>query len=186
MIVCEVDPIKSVEAWMDGFEVMKLEDAAPLGDFFVTVTGCNDAIRAEHIAKLKDGAVLSNAGHFDVEISKPDLSDLSDGQEEVRHNITRYTMKDSRKIYLIAEGRLVNLAAGDGHPAEIMDMTFALQVSSLLYLNEREGKLEKKVYSVPDEIDREVAAMKLASLGLEIDELTEAQKKYLDSWEQGT
>jgi len=186
VIVCEVDPIKSIEAWMDGFEVMKLENAAPLGDFFVTVTGCNEAIRAEHIARLKDGAVLSNAGHFDVEISKPDLADLSNDQEEVRHNITRYTMKDGRRVYLIAEGRLVNLAAGDGHPAEIMDMTFALQVSSLLFLNERAGKLEKKVYSVPADLDREVAAMKLASLGLEIDELTEGQQRYLDSWEQGT
>jgi adenosylhomocysteinase len=185
VIVCEVDPIKSAEAWMDGFQVMKLADAAPLGDFFVTVTGCSNVIRAEHIARLKDGAILSNAGHFDVEISKPDLSRLSTGSEEARRNITRYRMKDGRSVYLLAEGRLVNLAAGDGHPVEIMDMTFALQVSSLLFLNGK-SDLETKVYSVPADIDRQVAALKLASLGLEIDALTEDQRQYLESWELGT
>jgi len=185
VIVCEIDPIKSTEAWMDGFDVMKLEDAAPLGDFFVTVTGCSNVIRAEHIARLKDGAILTNAGHFDVEISKPDLLAMSESQDTVRHNIKKFSMKDGRSVYLIAEGRLVNLAAGDGHPAEIMDMTFALQVSSLLFLNSG-TKLEPKVYSVPEEIDRQVASLKLASLGIEIDELTSDQQHYLNSWQQGT
>jgi len=185
VIVCEIDPIKSAEAWMDGFEVMKLEDAAPRGDFFVTVTGCSDVIRAEHIAKLKDRAILTNAGHFDVEISKPELKKASGSVEEVRQNIQRYAMKDGRSIYLIAEGRLVNLAAGDGHPAEIMDMTFSLQVSSLLFL-QKQKELKPGVYSVPEEIDRKVAALKLASLGIEIDSLTASQRHYLESWQQGT
>jgi adenosylhomocysteinase len=185
VIVCEVDPIKSAEAWMDGFEVMKLEQAAPRGDFFVTVTGCSDVIRREHIEKLKHGAVLSNAGHFDVEINKTDLAALASSTDEVRRNIRRYRLADGRDIYLLADGRLVNLAAGDGHPAEIMDMTFALQVSSLLYLNDT-PKLPPKVYTVPEEIDQGVARLMLSSLGLEIDELTPAQEAYLNSWEQGT
>jgi len=175
VIVCEIDPIKSAEAWMDGFEVMKLVDAAPKGDFFVTVTGCTDVIRQEHIEKLKEGAVLANASHFDVEISKGDLSRLADSEEEVRKNIRKYALKDGRSVYLIAGGRLVNLAAGDGHPAEIMDMTFSLQASSLLYLNEN-PKLEGRVYTMPEELDRQVAQLKLASLDIEIDELTPAQK----------
>ncbi len=185
VIVCEIDPIKSAEAWMDGFEVMKLEEAAARGDFFITVTGCTDVIRRDHIERLKDGAILSNAGHFDVEISKVDLSALATSTEEVRRNIQQYSLKDGRKVYLLAEGRLVNLAAGDGHPAEIMDMTFALQVSSLLYLSEGQN-LPAKVYTVPEQIDRGVAQLMLSSLGLEIDELTEAQEAYLNSWEQGT
>lgn len=185
VIVCEIDPIKSAEAWMDGFEVMKLEKAAPKGDIFVTVTGCNDVIRQEHIEKLKDGSILSNAGHFDVEINKGDLSALSQSEDEVRKNIRKYALKDGRSIYLLADGRLVNLAAGDGHPAEIMDMTFALQVSSLLHLNDHQD-LEAKVYSIPEELDRQVAQLKLASLGLEIDELSPEQEEYLNSWEQGT
>lgn len=181
VIVSEIDPIKAAEAWMDGFEVLPMEKAAEKGDFFVTVTGCNQVIRKEHIEKMKDGAVLANAGHFDVEISKPDLSSLAVEEKEVRKNIYGYTMSDGRRIYLLGGGRLVNLAAGDGHPAEIMDMTFSLQVSSLLYLAEKKD-LETKVYSVPEEIDQEVARKKLSSLGLSIDSLSEEQKRYMASW----
>jgi len=185
VVVSEIDPIKASEAWMDGYEVMPLEKAAAKGDFFVTVTGCNDVIRKEHIQQMKDGAILCNAGHFDVEISKPDLESLASFEDEVRSNIRKYDLGDGRSVYLLAEGRLVNLAAGDGHPAEIMDMTFSLQVSSLLYLIEA-GKLEAQVYSVPEEIDKGVAELKLASLGLEIDELSKKQKDYLNSWSLGS
>jgi adenosylhomocysteinase len=181
VVVCEIDPVKAAEAWMDGFEVLPMEEAAETGDFFVTVTGCTEVIRREHIEKMKDGAILANAGHFDVEVSKPGLEELAGEVREVRNNIRSYVMEDGRQIYLLADGRLVNLAAGDGHPAEIMDMTFSLQVSSLLYLTEHQ-ELEKRVYRVPEEIDREVAEKKLASLGLRIDSLTEAQKKYMASW----
>ena len=185
VVVCEIDPIKASEAWMDGYEVMPLKQASAKGDFFITVTGCNDVIRKEHIQQMKDGAILCNAGHFDVEISKPDLESLSSFEDEVRKNIRKYDLGDGRSVYLLGEGRLVNLAAGDGHPAEIMDMTFSLQVSSLLYLIEA-GKLEAQVYSVPEEIDKGVAELKLASLGLEIDELSEKQLEYLNSWNLGS
>ena len=185
VVVCEIDAIKASEAWMDGFEVVPLEKAASKGDFFVTVTGCNDVIRKEHVQQMKDGAILCNAGHFDVEISKPDLQALSSQEDEVRTNIRRYDLGDGRSVYLLAEGRLVNLAAGDGHPAEIMDMTFSLQVSSLLYLIEA-GKLEAKVYTVPEEIDQGVAELKLSSLDLEIDQLSDSQREYLESWSSGS
>ena len=187
VVVTEIDPIKASEAWMDGFEVMPMSEAAEIGDFFITVTGCKDVIRNEHYQVMKDGAVLANAGHFDVEVNKDDLQEMAVGVEEVRDNIKKYELKDGRKFYLLAEGRLVNLAAADGHPVEIMDMTFALQVSSLLYLNEKyeeeNSKLEPEVFDVPEKIDRKVARQKLDSLELEIDELTEEQQEYLDSWE---
>jgi adenosylhomocysteinase len=179
--VCEIDPVKATEAWMDGFEVMPMEEAARIGDFFVTVTGCTDVVNRKHIDRMKDGAVLANAGHFDVEISKPDLDAFSEETKEVRTNIRMYRGADGRRIYLLADGRLVNLAAGDGHPAEIMDMTFSLQVSSLLHIAENR-ELDPKVYSVPEEIDRQVAAKKLASLGLSIDSLTKEQVEYMASW----
>ncbi len=180
--VCEIDPIKATEAWMDGFEVLPMEKAAETGDFFVTVTGNRDVIRREHFERMKDGALMANAGHFDVEISKPDLEALSEETKEARENIRMYRMKDGRRVYLLADGRLVNLAAGDGHPAEIMDMTFALQVSALLHLNEHR-ELTPKVYTVPEEIDRMVASKKLASLGLSIDALTKEQERYMASWQ---
>jgi adenosylhomocysteinase len=180
--VCEIDPIKATEAWMDGFDVLPMEKAAETGDFFVTVTGNRDVIRREHIERMKDGAIMANAGHFDVEISKPDLEALSKESKEARKNIRMYRMKDGRRVYLLADGRLVNLAAGDGHPAEIMDMTFALQVSALLYLNENR-QLPPKVYPVPEEIDRMVASKKLSSLGLSIDTLTKEQERYMASWQ---
>ncbi|MFB5677310.1 adenosylhomocysteinase [Paenibacillus terreus] len=182
VIVTEVDAIKAVEAHMDGFHVMPMVEAAKLGDFFITVTGNKAVIHGEHFDVMKDGAVLSNAGHFDVEVSKPALAERSASIRTVRRNIEEYRFKDGRKMYLIAEGRLVNLAAADGHPAEIMDTTFALQALGLRYVNERYNELSKSVVNVPYEIDEQVARFKLESLGIAIDTLTEEQVKYLDSW----
>ncbi|MFW6381376.1 MAG: adenosylhomocysteinase [Bacillota bacterium] len=182
VIVTEVDSIKASEAWMDGFQVMPIEEAAGIGDFFITVTGCKQAIDRQHLEVMKDGAILANAGHFDVEISKPGLSAISESVEQVRRNIKRYRTSDGRNLYLLAEGRLVNLAAADGHPAEIMDMSFALQVMSLLHLQENQD-LKPGVYRVPESIDNRVASMKLASLGIEIDQLTPEQREYLNSWQ---
>jgi adenosylhomocysteinase len=176
-----VDPIKAAEAWMDGFHVESMTEAAKTGDFFITVTGCNNAIRREHLERMKDGAILANAGHFDVEISKSDLKALAEEVQEVRTNIRGYRMADGRTVYLLADGRLVNLAAADGHPAEIMDMTFALQVSSLLRINASE-KLDARVYPVPGDIDSKVAGLLMSSLGVEIDSLTTEQEAYLRSW----
>ncbi|CAK4826447.1 unnamed protein product [Aphanomyces euteiches] len=182
VIVTEINAIKAVEAYMDGFTVMTMEDAAKVGDFFVTVTGTRDVISSKHYKVMKDGAILSNAGHFDVEVNKPDLDAISSGKRTVRRNIEEYQLKDGRKVYIIAEGRLVNLAAGDGHPAEIMDMTFALQAMSLKYVNEQYKALGKTVVTVPYVLDEQVARFKLESLGMGIDTLTEAQVSYLDSW----
>lgn len=181
VIVCEIDPIKANEAWMDGHEVMTMQDAAPQADFFITVTGNKNVIRKEHMKLMKNGAVLANAGHFDVEISKPDLNEIAISKRIVRKNIEEFTIDKNKKIYLLAEGRLVNLAAGDGHPCEVMDMSFALQALSLVYLT-RNNNLENQPYNVPEEIDKRVALMKLNSLGLEIDRLTEEQEKYLATW----
>lgn len=179
VIVTEIDPIKALEATMDGFTVMPMSEAAAVGDLFVTLTGCADVITAEHFARMKDGVLLANSGHFDVEINKRDLEALSTEVWERKPNIRGYRMKDGRVINLLADGRLVNLAAGNGHPAEIMDMSFGIQAKSLEYLVRNEGKLEKKVYSVPAEIDREVAGIKLAAAGIGIDRLTPAQEEYL-------
>ncbi|SMF88419.1 adenosylhomocysteinase [Paenibacillus uliginis N3/975] len=184
VIVTEVDAIKAVEAYMDGFRVMPMGEAAKHGDFFVTVTGNRDVISGEHYDVMKDGAILSNAGHFDVEVNKPDLASRSQSIRTVRRNIEEYQLKDGRKIYLLAEGRLVNLAAGDGHPAEIMDMTFALQALSLKYVNDLYQSIGNRVVNVPYELDEQVARYKLESLGIGIDELSETQKSYLNSWEQ--
>lgn len=182
VIVTEIDPIKAIEAYMDGFEVMPMLEAARHGDFFVTVTGNRDVIRGEHYKVMKDGAILSNAGHFDVEVNKPELEALAESVRTVRRNIEEYKLKDGRSIYLLAEGRLVNLAAGDGHPAEIMDMTFALQALSLKYVNEQYQAIGNQVVDVPHELDEQVARFKLASMGIFIDSLTEEQKAYLDGW----
>jgi len=168
---------------MDGFEVMPMLKAAPLGDLFITVTGNKNVIDHEHFQVMKDGALLANAGHFDVEINKVSLGALAKAKREVRRNIEEYELQDGRKLYLLAEGRLVNLAAGDGHPAEVMDMTFALQALALNYLATTDRKLEPKVYSVPEELDRRVAELKLQTLGLSIDRLTEEQEQYLASWQ---
>lgn len=184
VVVCEVDPVKALEAYMDGFRVMPLIEAASIGDFFVTVTGCNKVLTKEHFEKMKDGAILANAGHFDVEIWKPDLEALSVEKKMMRKNIMGYVMKDGRIINLLAEGRLVNLAAGDGHPAEIMDMSFALQALCAKYINDNHKALDKKVYDVPEEIDKKVAFMKLEGMGINIDTLDEEQEEYLKGWEQ--
>ena len=182
VIVTEVDPIRSVEAHMDGFEVMPMIEAAKHGDFFVTVTGNRDVITGEHFDVMKDGAILCNAGHFDVEVNKIELSSRSASIRTVRRNIEEYELKDGRKVYLLAEGRLVNLGAGDGHPAEIMDMTFALQAMSLKYVNDNYETIGSKVLNVPLEIDQQVASYKLESLGIQIDTLSRVQIEYLDSW----
>lgn len=184
VIVTEVDAIKAVEAYMDGFRVMPMLEAAKIGDFFVTVTGNRDVIRGEHYDVMKDGAILSNAGHFDVEVNKPELAERSSSIRTVRRNIEEYQLKDGRKVYILAEGRLVNLAAGDGHPAEIMDMTFALQALSLKYVNEQYERIGKTVLNVPYELDEQVARYKLESLGMNIDSLSDEQRTYLDSWQE--
>lgn len=184
VVVTEVDAIRAVEAYMDGFTVLPMLEAARIGDYFVTVTGNRDVIRGEHFKVMKDGAILSNAGHFDVEVNKPELEALTASRRTVRRNIEEYRLEDGRKLYLLAEGRLVNLAAGDGHPAEIMDMTFALQAMSLKYVNEHCKEIGSRVVNVPYELDEQVARFKLESLGIGIDRLTAEQKAYLDSWTQ--
>ena len=179
VVVTEIDPVKAIEAVMDGFRVMTMDEAAPIGDLFITLTGCSDVITRRHFEAMKDGVLLSNSGHFDVEISKKDLESLSTEIFDRKPNIRGYRQKDGRVLNLLAEGRLVNLAAGNGHPAEIMDMSFGIQAKGLEYLAKNGKNLEKKVYAVPAEIDRAVANIKLASMGISIDELTEAQKEYL-------
>ncbi|MNG11573.1 Adenosylhomocysteinase [compost metagenome] len=163
---------------------MPMIEAAKLGDFFVTVTGNRDVIRGEHYKVMKDGAILSNAGHFDVEVNKPELEALSSSKRTVRRNIEEYQLTDGRKVYVLAEGRLVNLAAGDGHPAEIMDMTFALQAMSLKYVNDSYKELGQTVVNVPYVLDEQVARFKLESLGTSVDALSDEQKAYLDSWDE--
>ncbi len=179
VVVTEIDPIKALEATMDGFSVMTMDEAAKIGDIFVTLTGCKDVIRREHLEVMKDGALLSNSGHFDVEIDKVALADMAVEQWQRKPNIRGYRMPDGRILNLLAEGRLVNLAAGNGHPAEIMDMSFAIQAKGLEYLVKNRGKLENKVYAVPAEVDREVAEIKLRANGITIDVLSEEQKAYL-------
>jgi len=185
VIVTEIDPTKALEAIMDGFRVMPMNEAAKIGDFFVTLTGDISVIRKEHMLKMKDGAIIANSGHFNVEINIPDLENLSSSKRTVRPNLEEYSLKDGRKLYLLAEGRLVNLAAAEGHPSEVMDMSFSNQALSVEYLVEHRG-LETKVYRVPKEIDELVAGLKLKAIKVEIDELTEEQKKYLATWEAGT
>ncbi len=181
VIVTEIDPVKAIEARMDGFEVMPMDEAAKYGDLFVTLTGCCDVIRAEHFAVMKDGALLANSGHFDVEIDKVALEKAAVRVWERKPNIVGYEMPDGRVLNLLAEGRLVNLAAGNGHPAEIMDMSFALQAKCLEYMAKEGRSLKAGVYQVPREIDMEVAAMKLEAMGSKIDVLSEKQKEYLNS-----
>lgn len=183
VIVTEIDPIKAIEAHMDGFKVMPMLEAASLGDFFITVTGNRDVISKEHMLKMKDGAILANAGHFDIEISKKDLEKNSVDKRNVRPNVDQYCLENGRCIYLLADGRLVNLAAGDGHPAEIMDLTFALQALGLLYLKDNHENLKAGVYPIPDQIDKRVANLGLSTLGINIDTLTNEQVKYLESWD---
>ncbi len=181
VIVTEIDPIKAIEAVMDGFEVLPMKEAAKQGDFFVTVTGCAGVIDEEDFMEMKEGAILCNAGHFDVEIDMKRLREIATKQEEMRNNIIGYTLPNGIRIYVLAEGRLVNLAAGDGHPAEIMDMSFAIQALSAKYLVQHENDLREKLIDVPREVDMEVARRKLNFLGKEIDQLTPYQEKYLNS-----
>jgi len=186
VIVCEVEPLKAIEAVMDGFRVMPMVQAARIGDVFITVTGDKNVIDKAHLQIMKDGAILANSGHFNVEINIPVLESLSAGKRQIRSFVDEYTLKDGRRLYLLGEGRLINLAAAEGHPASVMDMSFANQALCLEYLVRNQGKLDVKVYPVPQEIDKQVARLKLDSMGVKIDTLTAEQKKYLSSWEEGT
>ena len=179
VIVTETDPIRALEAVMDGYEVMPMDEAAALGDIFITVTGCSGVITKEHFDKLKDGAILSNAGHFDVEVDMAALEKLAVRKYEARHNIRGYVLPNGRTVFVIAEGRLVNLAAADGHPAEIMDMSFAVQALSAEYLVKKRGELPNTVIGFPRELDEAVAARKLRAMGVSIDVLSDEQKAYL-------
>jgi len=185
VIVTEVNPLRALEAVMDGFQVMPLIEAAEKGDIFITATGNYHVIRKEHMLKMKDGAIIGNSGHFNVEISIPDLEEISISKRTVRPNLEEYTLKNGRRIYLLAEGRLVNLASAEGHPSEVMDMSFSNQALCVEYLAKR-PKLKPQVYNVPREIDELVARLKLRGLNIRIDEMTEEQKEYLSSWEAGT
>jgi adenosylhomocysteinase len=186
VIVVEIEPRKALEAAMDGYRVMPMHKAAPLGDLFVTLTGNINVVRMEHFLQMKDQAVLANSGHFNVEIDIPALEKMASGKAEVQNNVTEYKLPDGRRLYLLAEGRLINLAAAYGHPPEVMDMSFANQALAVRYIVEHGRNLEKKVYAVPVEIDRRVAELKLASMGLETEKLTAEQDKYLHSWQMGT
>ncbi len=182
VIVTEVDPIRALEAVMDGFIVMKMSEAAKLGDIFITATGNINVINKQHFELMKDGAILANSGHFDVEINVKDLEAVAISKKDLRECVTEYVLPNGKRLYLLGRGRLVNLVCAEGHPSEVMDMSFANQALSAKYIVENRGRLEKRVYDVPLEIDRKVAELKLASMGIEIDILTEEQKKYLSSW----
>ncbi|MCK9322926.1 MAG: adenosylhomocysteinase [Candidatus Methanomethylophilaceae archaeon] len=186
VIVTEIDPIKAIEAKMDGFEVMKMVDAVRIADIVITVTGCRDIVRAEHFITMKDGCVMGNVGHFDNEISKSDLNSITKNVTQVRDSIEEYLTKDGRKLYLIADGRLMNLAAGQGHPAEIMDTSFATQALGIEYVKNNYSKMECKVYDVPEDMDLEIAKIKLESMGVTIDTMTDEQVHYVSSWQEGT
>src|SRR5437867_8458146 len=186
VIVTEVNPVKGIEAVMDGFRVMPMADAAKEGDVFITVTGNKNAIRAEHFEKMKSGAIVCNSGHFNVEIDIPALEKLSTGKRQVRPLVDEYQMRDGRKAYLIGEGRLVNLATAEGHPAAVMDMSFANQALSLEYLCANAKTLKPQVYVVPEHLDKEIARLKLESMGHRLDKLTPEQERYLASWQEGT
>ena len=184
--VTEVDPVKAIEARMDGFDVMPMSEAVKTADIVLTVTGCKDIVTKKDFMNMKDGCVLGNAGHFDNEISKKDLNELAVSKEQVRDFIDCYSLKDGRKFYLIGEGRLMNLAAGQGHPAEIMDTSFSTQAMAIVYMVENHDKLANEVIPVPDKIDSELARIKLATLGIGIDTLSEEQYNYIHSWQEGT
>jgi len=186
IIVTEVDPLKALEAVMDGYQVMPMEDAAKFGDIFITVTGDINVIDRKHFHLMKDGAILANSGHFNVEINLNALAEMSSARRTVREYVEEFTLSDRQHIYVLGEGRLINLAAAEGHPASVMDMSFANQALCLEYMVNQKGKLDTRVYSVPENIDKEIARLKLQSMGISIDTLTPEQAKYLASWEQGT
>jgi len=187
VIVTEVNPVRAIEAVMDGFRVMPLVEAAPIGDIFVTVTGDLNVIDQHHFARMKDGAIVANSGHFNDEINIPALEQMATGgHKPVRDFIEEYALADGRKVYLLAEGRLVNLSAADGHPASVMDMSFANQALGAEYMLRHAGTLKPAVYTIPQEIDHEIARLKLRAMGIGIDTLTPEQERYLASWESGT
>jgi adenosylhomocysteinase len=186
VIITEVAPLKALEAVMDGYRVMPMAEAAPVGDFFCTLTGDIQVIRKEHFLKMKDGAILANSGHFNVEIHLEGLEKISTGKRIIREFVEEYRLKSGKKIYVLGEGRLINLAAAEGHPSSVMDMSFANQALAAEFMVRNKGKLGRKVHGVPADIDQEIARLKLASMGVKIDTLTPLQKKYLSSWEMGT
>jgi adenosylhomocysteinase len=186
VIVTEINPTKAIEAVMDGFRVMPMNEAAKIGDVFVTVTGNKSVIAHEHFEKMKDGAVVSNSGHFNVEIDIPALERLSSGKKIARPFVEEFTMKDGRRIYLLGDGRLINLAAAEGHPASVMDMSFANQALSAEYMTKHSKELKNQVYAVPEHLDQQIAKLKLESMGVSIDKLTPEQEHYLASWNEGT
>lgn len=185
VVVTEVNPLRALEATMDGFRVMPIAEAAIVGDIFVTATGDTSIIRKEHMQKMRDGAILANSGHFNVEVNQKDLAQISSKKRNVRPNLDEYTLKGGQKLYLLAEGRLVNLAAAEGHPSEVMDMSFANQALCVEYIAKND-RMEPKVHQVPKEIDENVAKLKLGAMHIKIDKLTKEQKKYLSAWELGT
>ena len=186
VIISEVDALRALEAVMDGFQVMPLKDAAKIGDVFVTVTGDKNVISRDHFLRMKDGAIVANSGHFNVEIDIPALEELAQSKKRIRDFVEEYSLKNGKKIYLLAEGRLINLSSAEGHPAVVMDMSFANQALSVLFLSKEGKALQKKVYPVPRKIDEKIAQMKLKALRVKIDKLTPDQKKYLTGWEEGT
>lgn len=186
VIVVEIDPVKALEAVMDGFSVMTSHEAAGIGDIFVTLTGNISVIRKEHFEQMKDGAIVANSGHFNVEIDIPDLEKMAKSKSRVREHVEQFLLPDGRRINLLGEGRLINLAAAEGHPASVMDMSFANQALSAEYIAAGKAELEKRVYAVPVEIDRDIARLKLEAMDCHVDDLTDKQKKYLASWELGT
>ena len=186
VIVTEIDPLKALQANMDGYQVMPMKEAASIGDFFVTVTGDINVIRLEHMLLMKDGAIMCNSGHFDAELDLKGLSKITKFRRVIRDFVEEFTLTNGRNIYLLGEGRLINLASAEGHPASVMDMSFANQALSAEYVAKNYKKLEKKVYCVPEDIDRMIASLKLKALGIKIDTLTVEQKKYLSSWDMGT
>jgi adenosylhomocysteinase len=186
VVVTEIDPLKALEAVMDGFRVMPMADAAKIGDFFITLTGDINVIDRHHMEAMKDGAIVANSGHFNDEINLVALASMAEGRREVRPFVEEFKLGDGKKIFVLGEGRLINLAAAEGHPAAVMDMSFANQALCSEYVVNNEKKLKKEVYPVPHEIDAEIAKLKLASMGIEIDVLTQEQQKYLSSWESGT
>jgi adenosylhomocysteinase len=186
VIVTEIDPTKAIEALLDGYRVMTMEEAARIGDIFVTVTGNKGVLRDEHFMAMKDGAVVCNSGHFNVEIDIPALAKRAGKRRMIREFVEEYAMSDGRKINLLADGRLINLSAAEGHPASVMDMSFANQALAAEFMVKNHATLEKKVYTVPDEIDREIARLKLAAMGVDIDSPTPDQLRYMSSWEEGT
>jgi adenosylhomocysteinase len=186
VIVTEVNPVRALEAIMDGYRVMPMSEAAEIGDFFVTLTGDMNVIDRAHLEAMKDGAILANSGHFDSEINLKALDAMSEGKRRVRQSVDEYRIQDGRKLFLLGEGRLVNLAAAEGHPAAVMDMSFANQALGAEWIATNHQKLEKQVYELPDEIDQEIARLKLHAMGIQIDYLTEEQHRYLTSWQEGT